>query len=68
MKKTELCVLFGGRSSEYEVSLSSACNVLSAIDGEKYNVHKIGIDKRENGIFTAATMKASKITRGKTVI
>ncbi len=45
MKKTELCVLFGGRSSEYEVSLSSACNVLSAIDGEKYNVHKIGIDK-----------------------
>lgn len=43
--KTELCVLFGGRSSEYEVSLSSACNILRAVDKEKYNVHKIGIDK-----------------------
>ncbi|MBR2876782.1 MAG: D-alanine--(R)-lactate ligase, partial [Clostridia bacterium] len=30
-------VIFGGASSEYEVSLRSAASVLSNIDREKYN-------------------------------
>jgi len=40
-----VAVLFGGRSSEYEVSLSSAYAVLSNIDREEFNVSMIGITK-----------------------
>lgn len=45
MNKTELLVLFGGKSSEYEVSLISAHSILSNIDREKYNVTTVGITK-----------------------
>ncbi len=45
-----VCVLFGGKSSEYEVSLSSAHAVLSNIDTAKYKVIRIGITK-EDGRF-----------------
>lgn len=38
-------VLFGGRSSEYEVSLSSAYGVLSNIDRERFSVSTVGITK-----------------------
>ncbi len=42
--KTVLC-LFGGRSTEYEVSLRSVCTVLSGIDRAKYNVLTLGITR-----------------------
>lgn len=45
MDKISVCVLFGGKSSEYEVSLSSAYAVLEAIDNEKYIVYKIGVSR-----------------------
>lgn len=45
MSKIKVCVLFGGQSGEYEVSLNSAYSVLSAIDKEKYIVYKIGITR-----------------------
>ncbi len=45
MKKRTLCVIFGGKSNEYEVSLRSAYEVLSNIDGEKYDVIMLGITK-----------------------
>ena len=45
MEKIRLGVLFGGKSSEYEVSLSSAYAVLSHVDPEKYEVVRIGITK-----------------------
>ena len=44
MKKTVI-LLFGGRSSEYEVSLSSSFGALENIDTEKYNVVKVGITR-----------------------
>lgn len=47
MKKT-VCVIFGGRSSEHEVSCSSAANVLSYIDKEIYEVITVGITKEGN--------------------
>lgn len=43
MKKTVVAVIFGGESSEYEVSLKSACSVIGNLDTEKYNIIKIGI-------------------------
>lgn len=45
MKKLDLILLFGGRSSEHEVSRRSAYAVYSNLDGEKYNVSLVGITK-----------------------
>ena len=46
MVKSLICVIFGGKSKEYEVSLASAYSVLEAIDKEKYEIVKIGITKK----------------------
>ncbi|MBP3494774.1 MAG: D-alanine--D-alanine ligase [Clostridia bacterium] len=54
MKKPTLCVIFGGKSSEYEVSLSSVSAVLDALDKEKYEIVKIGIDKGGKWYLTSA--------------
>lgn len=45
MKKLNVAVIFGGVSSEYEISCLSAANVISILDEEKYNVFKLGITK-----------------------
>lgn len=42
MKKNIICI-FGGKSTEYKVSLRSVESVLNNIDREKYNVQTIGI-------------------------
>ncbi|MBO4355600.1 MAG: D-alanine--D-alanine ligase [Clostridia bacterium] len=44
MKKT-VCIMFGGRSSEYEVSLHSASSVLRNIDRDKYDIVTVGVTK-----------------------
>ncbi len=44
MKKV-VCVLFGGKSSEYEVSLMSASSVIENLNREKYEVINIGISR-----------------------
>ncbi len=43
MEKKVVAVIFGGESSEYEVSLKSAYSVIDNLDINKYNVIKIGI-------------------------
>ncbi|MCI8300330.1 MAG: D-alanine--D-serine ligase VanG [Lachnospiraceae bacterium] len=45
MRRKRIAVLFGGCSSEYEVSLQSAYAVAEHMDVEKYEVILIGIDK-----------------------
>ena len=45
MKKLSVCILFGGISPEYEVSLRSAESVLNNIDHKKYNVFPVGITR-----------------------
>lgn len=44
-KKLDLAVIFGGQSSEHEVSLMSAAFMLENLDREKYNVLPVGITK-----------------------
>ena len=44
-KKIRLGVLFGGRSCEHEVSVTSARSMLASLDPEKYEVTLIGIGK-----------------------
>ena len=43
--KTKLCVLFGGASSEYEVSLVSSYGVLTNVNRELFDVTAIGITR-----------------------
>ncbi|RYF28090.1 MAG: D-alanine--D-alanine ligase A, partial [Chloroflexi bacterium] len=38
MQRKTILLLFGGESSEHDVSISSARNVFAAIDDEKYDV------------------------------
>lgn len=46
MSKKNVAVIFGGKSSEHEVSRVSVTMVLNNIDREKYNVYMIGITKQ----------------------
>jgi D-alanine-D-alanine ligase len=44
-KKIRLGILFGGRSGEHEVSLTSAAAVMKALDPEKYELVPVGITR-----------------------
>ncbi len=41
----KICVLYGGRSGEHEVSLRSAASVVGNLDPVRYQVTAVGIDK-----------------------
>jgi D-alanine-D-alanine ligase len=43
--KIKLGILFGGRSGEHEVSLTSAASVIDALDPEEFEISVIGITK-----------------------
>lgn len=45
MNKPTVLILFGGHSTEHEVSVISARNVIQAIDKKKYNPILVGISK-----------------------
>lgn len=46
MARTRVGIIFGGTSSEHEVSLQSAKNILDALDRERFEPVLIGIDKQ----------------------
>lgn len=52
MSKTRLLILFGGQSSEHEVSCRSAVTIIRAVDPEKYEILLVGITK--NGHWVKA--------------
>ena len=52
MKKLRIGVVYGGRSSEHEVSIASAAAVVSHLDKDRYEAVPIQIDK--NGAWTIA--------------
>lgn len=45
-QKLKVAILFGGRSTEHEISLLSAQNVLRSLDRERFDPVLIGIDKK----------------------
>ncbi|HAK45709.1 MAG TPA: D-alanine--D-alanine ligase A [Spirochaeta sp.] len=45
MNKKNICVLYGGKSGEHEVSIRSASSVVKQLNKDKYNITLIGIDK-----------------------
>ena len=57
--KTRVLIVFGGRSSEHEVSMVSASTVEKAMDPSKYEVHKVYISK--TGLWRYATCPIHEI-------
>ncbi|MCH5207595.1 MAG: D-alanine--D-alanine ligase [Oscillospiraceae bacterium] len=51
MAKLKIAVLFGGASSEHEVSLVSAYTVLTNIPRDKYDVFCVGITKKGHWMY-----------------
>lgn len=45
LKKTNVVLIYGGKSGEHEVSLISAASVLANLNPEKYHIIPIGMDK-----------------------
>ena len=58
MTKLTVALLFGGPSSEHEISCATAAGVLGAINRDKYKVIPVGITK--TGLWTLAEDNASK--------
>ena len=54
MNKTNLLIIFGGKSSEHSVSLVSASSVIDNIDLEIFNIIKVGITKDGQWLYTNA--------------
>lgn len=48
MKKIKLGIIYGGLSTENEVSINSAKSIIDNIDKDKYEIYKIYIDKKGN--------------------
>ncbi len=57
-----ICILYGGKSGEHEVSLKSAASVAKHLDPAKYQVTAIGIDKA--GQWHLQATIASKLVAG----
>lgn len=49
--KKRIAVIFGGQSSEHEVSCMSAVNVIGGLNREKYEIHMIGITEEGHWIY-----------------
>ena len=45
MEKNNIIVVFGGQSSEHDVSRASAKTIISSINKEKFNIYPVGITK-----------------------
>ena len=54
-KKKRVAILFGGKSGEHEVSITSAVSVFNALDKSKYEVQMIGIDKGGRWLLPSET-------------
>lgn len=54
-RKLELLIIFGGMSSEHEVSRLSAASILNHINRDRYRIHTVGITKKGRWILTDAT-------------
>jgi len=54
-KKLEFLIIFGGMSSEHEVSCLSAASILHHINQDIYKIHTLGITKKGRWILTEAT-------------
>lgn len=60
MQKKRIAVIFGGNSTEYEVSLQSAYSILDNINTDRYDIFPVGITR--SGEWYHYTGKTEKIS------
>ena len=60
-RKIRVAVVFGGRSSEHEISCVTAGSVLSVIDGDRYEVVPVGITRAGNWVLTSGDPERLRI-------
>ncbi len=65
MNKIRLAVIFGGKSGEHEVSLSSASAVLQALDKNKYEIIPVAITKNGDWLFGEDGQKYIDLNKSK---
>lgn len=53
MSKQNLAVIFGGQSSEHEISCMSASNIIQCIDAQRYDIILVGITKEGHWVEAA---------------
>ena len=51
MEKEHLLILFGGQSSEHDVSCMSAINVIKNVDKDRYDLILVGITKQGRWVY-----------------
>ena len=59
MSKLKLGIVFGGMSTEHDVSITSGTSVIKNLDKEKYEIYPIYIDK--NGKWYEYTKNINKV-------
>ncbi|WP_017594745.1 D-alanine--D-alanine ligase family protein [Nocardiopsis potens] len=64
-RKIRVAVVFGGRSSEHEISCVTAGSVLSAIDADRYEVVPIGITRGGEWVLAPSDPERLAIGAGK---
>lgn len=52
MEKIKVGVIFGGQSTEHDVSVVSGSSVIKNLNKEKYEIYPIIYQKMENGSIT----------------
>lgn len=62
-RKLKIGVLFGGRSTEHEVSLVSAASVIEALDKDKYEIIPIGITPQGKWLSSSDALRLLKDRR-----
>ncbi|MFL1376174.1 D-alanine--D-alanine ligase family protein [Nocardiopsis protaetiae] len=63
-RRIRVAVVFGGRSSEHEISCVTAGSVLSVIDHDRYEVVPVGITKTGNWVLTSGDPERLRIEEG----
>ena len=48
MKKVKVGVIYGGLSTEHEISINSGMSIINNLNKDKYDIYKIYIDKKGN--------------------
>jgi len=57
MKRINVGIIYGGKSTEHEVSVRSAKSVFEALNKEKYNISLINITKQGEWLLAADNKK-----------
>lgn len=60
MNKKKIAVIFGGKSSEHDISRISASYVISRISKEKYDIFTIGITKQGKWLLYSGNIESIK--------